>query len=137
MPMPSVLSNAGSEVAADPALDRRRRRSFTAEYKRRILALADACSGHGELAALLRREKLYSSHLSQWQAQRVASETLALTPKTPGRKPKFDAKDRRIVELERDNAKLTHRLAVSEAVVALQKKAQELMAAISAQESTQ
>lgn len=136
MPMPSVLSNDGSEVAADPALDRRRRRSFTAEYKRRILALADACSDHGELAALLRREKLYSSHLSHWQAQRAASETQALTPKTAGRKPKFDAKDRRIVELERDKAKLTHRLAVSEAVVALQKKAQELMAAIAAQDST-
>ena len=53
--------------------------------------------------------------------------------KVAGRKPRFDAKDRRIAELERDNAKLTSRLELSEKVVALQKKAQELFAALSDQ----
>lgn len=136
MPMPSASPIDASEVVADPSLDRRRRRSFTVEFKRRILAQAESCAGHGELAALLRREGLYSSHLSQWRAQVAAGEVLALTPKMAGRKPKTDAKDRRIVELERANAKLAYRLDISERLVALQKKAQELMAAIAAQEST-
>ena len=136
MPMPSVSSMDVSEVVADPTLDRRRRRSFTAEFKRRILAQAEACSGHGELAALLRREGLYSSHLSYWRAQLAASETLALTPKIAGRKSNYDANDRRIAQLERENAKLAYRLAISEGLVALQKKAQEWMATIAAQDST-
>ena len=136
MPMPSVSPMDVSEVVADPTLDRRRRRSFTAEFKRRMLVQAEACSGHGELAALLRREGLYSSHLSYWRAQLVASETLALTPKIAGRKSNYDANDRRIAQLERENAKLAYRLAISEGLVALQKKAQELMAAIAAQDST-
>lgn len=135
MPMPSTPPLDASEVVADPSLDRRRRRSFTGEFKRRILAQAESCNGHGERAALLRREGLYSSHLSQWRAQVAAGEVMALTPKVAGRKPKTDAKDRRIVELERANAKLAHRLDISERLVALQKKAQELMAAIAAQES--
>jgi len=125
-----------SEVVADPTLDRRRRRSFTAEFKRRILAQAEACCGHGELAALLRREGLYSSHLSYWRVQVAASETLALTPKIAGRKSNYDANDRRIAQLERENAKLAYRLAISEGLVALQKKAQEWMATIAAQDST-
>lgn len=56
MPMSSMLPVDASEAVADSTLDRRRRRSFTAELKRRILAQAEAGSGHGELAALLRRE---------------------------------------------------------------------------------
>ena len=45
------------------------RRKFTAEYKLRILAEADACKTHGEVGALLRREGPYSSHLSRWRSR--------------------------------------------------------------------
>jgi len=74
MPMPSVAPNDVSEVVADPVLERRGRRSFSMEFKRRIVAQAAACHGHGEVAALLRREGLYSSHLSIWRAQAVAAK---------------------------------------------------------------
>lgn len=135
MPMPSVVPNEGSEVVADPVLERRGRRSFSVEFKRRIVAQAAACEGHGEVAALLRREGLYSSHLSIWRAQAVAGERLGLSPKPVGRKAKFDAKDRRVAQLERENAKLAHRLVIAGHLIALQKKAQELMAALDAQET--
>ena len=59
------LSTSEVEVMAKPT-----RRRFTAEYKLRVLREADACSGRGEIGALLRCEGLYSSNLTQWRAQR-------------------------------------------------------------------
>ncbi len=135
MPMPSVAPNDVSEVVVDPTLERRGRRSFSVEFKRRIVAQAAACKGHGEVAALLRREGLYSSHLSIWRGQARSGEQLALSPKPVGRKAKFDAKDRRVAQLERENAKLTHRLMIAGHLIALQKKAQELLAALDVQET--
>ena len=52
----------------DPEVsEQAKRRRFTAEYKLRIVREADACKGDGDVAALLRREGLYSSHLSSWR----------------------------------------------------------------------
>ncbi len=60
-------------VVADPELvERPKRRRFTAEYKLRILREADACTRPGEVGALLRREGLYTSHLTEWRQQREA-----------------------------------------------------------------
>ncbi len=56
-----VSPESPTEVLANPEHDRRLRRRFSAEDKRRILSEADACSERGQLAALLRRERLYSS----------------------------------------------------------------------------
>jgi transposase-like protein len=133
VPKPPSAVDEGSEVVADEVLERRQRRSFSPQFKRRILEQAAACENHGEVAALLRKHGLYSSHLSQWRALFTEGGRAALVAKVAGRKPRFDAKDRRIAELERDNAKLTSRLELSEKVVALQKKAQELFAALSDQ----
>ena len=133
MPKPPSAVDEGSEVVADETLQRRQRRSFSAQFKRRILEQASASESHGEIAALLRKHGLYSSHLSQWRAQFAEGGRAALVAKVAGRKPRVDAKDRRIAELERHNAKLTARLELSEKVVALQKKAQELFAALSDQ----
>jgi hypothetical protein len=59
----------------DPELvERAKRRRFTAEYKLRILREADACSRPGEVGALLRREGLYTSHLTYWRKQRDVGE---------------------------------------------------------------
>lgn len=133
MPMPPAAPIEGAEVIADEVLERRQRRSFSAQFKRRILEQAAACENHGEIAALLRKHGLYSSHLTQWRAAFDEGGHAALVAKVAGRKPALDLKDRRIVELERDNAKLVARLELSEKVVAFQKKAQELFAALSAQ----
>jgi transposase-like protein len=128
MPKP-VSSEKSTEVVANPEHDRRLRRSFSAEDKRRIVAEADACNERGQLTALLRREHLYSSQLATWRAQLEQQGQLGLEAKKPGRKPLKDAKDRRIEELERDKSKLERKLLIAEKLIELQKKAQELLAA--------
>ncbi len=136
MPKPSVVKPEGSEVIADEVLDGRRRRTFSVQFKRRILEQATACENHGDIAVLLRKHGLYSSHLAQWRAQFSEGGNAALAAKPAGRKPRQDIKDRRIAELERQLAKLTSRLDLSEKLVALQKKAQELFAALASAETT-
>jgi len=64
----------------------RPRRRFTAEYKRSILGQADAAEDVGAVGVLLRREGLYSSHLTTWRRQRKQGEFDALTPKKRGPK---------------------------------------------------
>jgi transposase len=128
MPKP-VSVGSGTEVVANPEHDRRLRRRFSAEDKQRILAEAEACTERGALAALLRRERLYSSQLAAWRVQLEREGAAGLAPKKPGRKTLKDAKDRRIEALERDKANLTRKLLVAEKLLELQKKAQELLAA--------
>lgn len=128
MPKP-VSPEKATEVVANPELDRRLRRRFSAEDKRRILAEAEACNERGQLSALLRRERLYGSQLATWRAQLEQDGPLGLQAKKPGRKPLKDAKERRIEELERDKAKLERKLLIAEKLIELQKKAQELLAA--------
>ena len=104
------------------------RRKFTAEDKRRILGEADACKARGELGALLRREGIYSSHLSTWRAAAAKRELEALAPKKRGPVPKVvDAQSRKIVEQERDIARLKARLQRAEAIIDLQKKVSEIL----------
>lgn len=100
------------------------RRRFTAEYKLRVLREADACApGVGELGALLRREGLYSSHLTCWRRQREQGELDALTPKRRGRKAvEPHPLARRVAELERDNERLRQRLQQAEVIIDVQKK---------------
>ena len=105
------------QVAAKP-----QRRSFTAEYKRRLLKEADACTTPGAVGALLRREGLYSSHLVEWRRARARGELAGLTPKKRGRKPiPVDPRDRKIAELERQLAHMTGRAERAEALVEAQK----------------
>ncbi len=106
------------QVVAKP-----RRRVYTAEYKRRILKQADACTTPGAVGALLRREGLYSSHLVAWRRARRRGELAALTPKKRGRKPTpVDPRDRRIAELERQLVQMSGRAERAEALVEAQKK---------------
>ncbi|MBK8594775.1 MAG: transposase [Holophagales bacterium] len=67
---------------------RPRRRTFTAEYKKRILEEADGCSASGTVGVLLRREGLFSSHLTEWRRQREQATIAGLAPKKRGRKQK-------------------------------------------------
>jgi len=105
------------QVAAKP-----QRRSFTAEYKRRILKEADACTTPGAVGALLRREGLYSSHLVEWRRARARGELAALTPKKRGRQPTpVDPRDRKLAEVERQLAQMAGRAERAEALVEAQK----------------
>jgi len=116
-----------TEVVPDPRNDRRQRRRFSADEKLRILKEAEACEGRGELTALLRREGLYSSHLSHWRTQLEREGVQGLEPKRAGRKATKDAKDRRIEQLERRQAKLERELEISRKVIELQVKAHEVL----------
>jgi transposase len=106
------------------------RRSYPISYKRRILTLADQCTQPGEVGKLLRREGLYSSHLTAWRKQQVQGVFERAEPPMRGPKPRvLDDKDQRIAQLEMDNALLerkvhteTLRAQKAEAQVAFQKK---------------
>jgi transposase-like protein len=110
----------------DPAVEAKpKRRRFTAEYKLRILREVDRAKGGGEVGAILRREGLYSSHLTQWRRDRDRVAKAGLAARKRG--PKAKAVDPRIKQLERENAKLRRRNARVELLLDIQKKASELL----------
>ncbi len=109
--------------------DHAKRRSFTAEYKRRIVKEADACKADGEIGALLRSEGLYSSHLCTWRAARDRGE-FASGVETKKRGPKAtppDPRDLEIERLQRDVVRLEKRATRAEALVDIQKKVAALL----------
>lgn len=109
----------------DPELVRRaRRRQFTASYKLRILEEAEACK-EGEVGALLRREALYSSHLTAWRRQRQQGVLSAFQSRR-GRPPK-DPAAAELARLRSENERLTRKLAVAETIIEVQKKVSALL----------
>ena len=125
----SPASNTASPTTTAPTemSPKAKRRTFTADYKRRILREADACKRPGEMGALLRREGLYSSQVAEWRAARDRGE-LAGDTRPRGPKPKqVNARDARIADLERETVRLQLRLRRAEAIVDLQKKVAELL----------
>ena len=103
-----------------------KRRSFTPEYKARIVEEADACTQSGEVGALLRREGLYSSHLVDWRREyrTGAVEGLAKRRRGPkGKGPLVKEKE----ALQRKVAQLEHRLWQAERIIEVQKKVSELL----------
>lgn len=122
---------AGKNVADPPALitpnpevvPDAKRRIFTLEYKLRILREAEAAKQTpGGVGALLRREGLYSSHLTTWRKEREAGGREALKPKTRGPKPKHDPQQQELERLRRENARLTDALSKAELIIEVQKK---------------
>ena len=97
------------------------RRTFSAEYKRRILVEADACR-HGQVGALLGREGLYYSHLAKWRGEREAG---TLADRTRGLKPNPDRAQ--VDRLARENAALKRKLEQAEAIIEAQKKRARLL----------
>jgi transposase len=135
-PSPTVMSGAPARrrvvpppVVPDPEVrERAARRRFTAEYKLQVLRQADQCVGVGDLGALIRREGLYSSHLTTWRRQREQGALVALAPKKRGRPTASGSPlARRVAELERDNGRLARRLHQAEAIIEAQKKLSELL----------
>jgi len=103
----------------DPELvERPRRRRFSAEYKLGIVGEADACSRPGEVGALLRREGLYTSHLTYWRKQRDAGALVALG-RPRGRKP-ANRRDAELAALRRRAERAEAELAKARKVIEVQ-----------------
>ncbi len=113
----------------DPEVpEKKSRRKFTAQYKLRILEEADACIIQGQMGALLRREGLYSSHLTTWRRQKKNGMLEALSPKKRGRKKKGkNPLTQRVAQLERDNERLKKKLKQAETIIEVQKKISEIL----------
>ena len=116
----AVVPVPDPEVPAKP-----QRRRFTAEYRLRILKAADACKRPGEVGALLRREGLYSSHLTNWRRQREEGALRDLRARRRGPVPK--RVDPRVTQLEADNRRLQRKLQRAETIITLQKKVAEIL----------
>jgi transposase len=113
-----------TKTLPDPeVLAKAKRRQFTADYKRRILAEADATRESGAIGALLRREGLYSSHLTHWRQQRDRG----LTPRQRGPKSEHDPLSEELRKLRQENGHLTQRLARAELIIDVQKKVSSLL----------
>jgi transposase-like protein len=112
-----------SEVVAKP-----KRRTFTAEYKQRILQEAEAAAAtRGGLGALLRREGLYSSLLAYWRHEQAKGIREALTPQKRGPKSKRHPLEEENLKLQRQNARLTEDLRKAHIIIDVQKKVAALL----------
>lgn len=98
-----------------------KRRHFTAAYKLSVLEDADRCSSAGEIGALLRREGLYSSHLSMWRRERAAG-ALAALGRRRGRKAVLTAEQKRLGALQAENVRLKRELEQAQTIIEVQKK---------------
>lgn len=112
-PVGRAASTPGPEL-----VERARRRTFTAKYKLGVLREAEACTKPGEIGALLRREGLYTSHLTAWRKQRDQGALDALS-KARGR-PKADARDAEIKRLRRRAERAESELTKARKVIELQ-----------------
>jgi transposase len=129
-----------AEQVPDPELvEQAKRRSFTAEYKAKILEEADACTRPGEVGELLRREGLYTSHLTYWRKQRKDGALKALG-KPRGRKP-ADKRDQQIAALRRRAERAEAEVSKLKRVVEIQGNVsallEEMLGSGSAQRSTE
>ena len=116
------LESSARTVRETEVPEKTSRRRFTAEYKRKTLKEAAACTKLGDLGAILRREGLYSSHLTAWRKQLERNGEAGLAGKKRGPAPKRDERDKRIAELERENNRLKFSAERAEALVDIQKK---------------
>jgi hypothetical protein len=104
------------------------RRRFTSAYKVEILRRAEGCHRPGELGALLRKEGLYTSHLSQWRRARENAAAKGLESVRRGRKPRLaDERDVKIADLEKKLSRANARLVKADLMLELQKKVSEIL----------
>ena len=114
-----------TEVPDPEVVSQAKRRHFSAQYKPGILTEVERCTQPGEIGALLRREGLYSSHLTTWRKQRGRGQLQGLSPKKRGRKP--DPQAAELARLQRENERLKARLEQAETVIEVQKKLSQLL----------
>lgn len=125
----SPLQSRSPETVADrpdpEVVERSTRRSFTVDYKLRIVAEAAACAEARQVGALLRREGLYYSHLAKWRQQCAAGGRAALA-QPRGRKP-HAVSATELTRVQQENIRLSRRLAIAEEIIAVQKKVAALL----------
>jgi transposase-like protein len=120
-----VGDHGGMADPPDPEVpDRARRRTFTARYKLNILGQYEAMDSRGR-AALLRREGLYSSSISEWRRQRDEGALEGLS--APRGRPQVNPLERRVARLEQANRRLNGDLDKARKVIAIQGKLSELL----------
>jgi transposase len=117
------------EMPRTEVVAKAKRRQYTAEYKLRILREVDACQGYGEIGALLRREGVYSSSLTNWRRQRERGELDGLSPQKRGPKPDPQAVE--LAKLKRENERLQERLRKAEMIIDVQKKVAQMLGEVS------
>ena len=98
---------------------------------------ADQCTEHGQVGALLRREGLYSSHLTDWRRQQAAGELADSKATKRGRKATQTADQKEAARLRRENERLRRQLAQAELIINAQKKVAELLELVSQRENGQ
>ena len=103
-------------------LARAKRRTYTADYKLKVLGEADAARGSGEIGAVLRKHGLYSSHLTKWRKERRSGILEGLSPQKRGPKSKPSPLTEENQKLCRENQHLTEELRKAEIVIEVQKK---------------
>jgi len=100
-----------------------KRRRFTAEYRLRILEEADQCTESGDVGRLLRREGLYSSHLTKWREARREGSLRGLRSRKRGAKPKEgNPLEPKVRELEAKVARLEKDLHTAHTILDVQGK---------------
>ena len=126
-----VAAKAGADLASRPdpeVVAKPKRRTYTAEYKQRILAEAETAAAiPGGVGALLRREGLYSSLLAYWRRERANGILEALTPQKRGPKSKRHPMDEENQKLRRQNARLAEDLRKAHIIIDVQKKVAALL----------
>ena len=117
---PKQLNGGYTEQVAEPEVTViAKRRQFSAAYKARILAEADGCTKPGEIGALLRREGLYSSNLSNWRKERRQAQ--GVKPQKRGRKGSSSSA-KEMARLQAENRRLSAALERAETIIDVQKK---------------
>jgi transposase len=122
-------AESGAALRPDPeVVAKAKRRTYTAEYKQRILEEAEtAAATRGAVGALLRREGLYSSLLATWRRERANGIREALTPQRRGPKSKRNPLEEENQKLRRQNARLTEDLRKAQIIIDVQKKVAALL----------
>jgi len=125
----ATVSRRTLPAVADPEVpEKASRRKFTADYKLRILKETETCQHAGQRGALLRREGLYSSHLTTWRRQAERGTLHALSPRRRGPKARTpNPLMNRVVTLEKENQHLRHQLKQAETIIEVQKKISEIL----------
>ena len=118
--------DCASRIPNPEVVPKAKHRQFTAKYKLHILEAADRCTERGQIGELLRREGLYSSHLSKWRQQRERGQLQALASKKRGRRPQ-DPSAVELGRLRRENERLRTQLEQAEIVIDVQKKLSRLL----------
>lgn len=123
---PGVGSGEGATPPPTEVPARPKRRTYTAKYKQAILREVERARDDAQIGAILRREGLYSSHLTTWRRQAEVGALSALSQRR-GRKPSRNPLADRVAQLERENQRLHKRLEQAEIIIDVQKKVSALL----------